>query len=142
MREEGFNTLAVIKTTTNAAAIRSANHHRHRPLLIGAIIKTSYFGLNLVKGRENKIGKLDFANWACIGNRRTKPNRNNREFRKRRVNNTLWAVFIKQAQRSAENTPTRPNILACNENTLITREFFIHRFCEGLNQCFSFYLYC
>src|SRR5262245_36220379 len=110
----------------HAAAERCPNHPRHRcPPTV--MILSRDFG-DLVEGTRDKIGELHFHHGAHTHHGRADRRSDKPGFSQRGVQYPPFAVFLLEAFRDPERAAVRADVLAHQENALVTRHLLIQRF--------------
>ena len=123
--EEGLGRLAVGLAAENAAAIRRADHHRHRPFAGGAVADAAGLGEDLVEAGEDVIGELDLGD----GLQAVKPHADrggdDAALGDRRVEHAGLAIFLLQAGGDPEDAAEIADILAEHDDVRIARHHHV-----------------
>ena len=120
MGKISFWRLTVVVTTSDTAAVWRAEHQTTDVKFIaGAVTELGRFVDDLVKGRKDVVGKLNFGDWRHALRRHTIGKTGDALFCKRRVKTTRFAVFFLQLRCRAEHTAKMADIFTKTHHAIV-----------------------
>ena len=124
--EHGLRTLAVGLPAVDAATARHADGERAGKVARRAVAQTRCFGDDLVAGRVEIIGKLDFDHRAQAVGAHADRGADNAALGDRGVKHARAAVFFLQALGAAEHAAEVAHILAVDDHVVVAFQHHIH----------------
>ena len=117
--EQAFGRLAVRLPAEDAAAIGSADDHRHRPFAGGAIAHLGDFADDLVVAGVDVVGELDLDQRLDAIGGHADGGRDDPAFADRSVERALLAEFLLKSVGDSEDAAEKADVLAEHDDVLV-----------------------
>ncbi len=115
--EPGLDVLGVVRPAADAAAVRAAHDHRHRPA--DAVVHLGGAGDQLVEGDRDEVAELHLGHRALPGHRRADRDPGDAGLGHGRVDRAHHPVLLLQPLRGAERAALAADVLAHAEDARI-----------------------
>ena len=133
VREDGLGTLRVRLPAADAAAARRADHDGRGEIAGAAITDARQLARDLVHGRVDVVGELDFGDGLQAVHRHADGRGDDAAFGDRRVEHAMFAVLSLQAVGDAEHAAEIAHVFAHDDHGRVARHHDVHGGVQGLD---------